>query len=84
MTTMRSIPEAFNTFIGCGGTFSTRTTPRSSRMRRMAWITIAMPARIHKRHVAKIQHADHRKIKIDLVADDTHCVLCAVMIDIAL
>ena len=23
-------------FIGCGGTFSTRTTPRSSRMRRMA------------------------------------------------
>ena len=36
MTTMRSIPEAFNTFIGCGGTFYTRTTPRSSRMRRMA------------------------------------------------
>ena len=43
MTTMRSSPEAFNTFIGCGGTFSTRTTPRSSRMRRMAWITMAMP-----------------------------------------
>ena len=34
ITTIRSIPEALSTFIGCGGTFSTRTAPRSSTFKR--------------------------------------------------
>ena len=71
-------------FIGCGGTFSTITSPAQLAHAPDGVNDNRDAARVHERYVSEIQHADHRKIKIDLVADDAHRLLRAVMIDIAL
>ena len=39
---MRSMLEALSTFIGCGGTLLSTTSPRSCRMRRTQEITMAI------------------------------------------
>ena len=40
-------------------------------------------ARVHKRDLPEIQHADARQIELDFVADNTHDILRAVVVDLA-
>ena len=76
---MRSIPEARSTFIGCGGTLLRITSPRSCRIWRTQAITMAMPLE----SINVTSRKSSTQIELDFVADNTHDILRAVVVDLA-